>query len=310
MTLHASLLASHAHEHEDAAVVASVSHSIPPCPPTHTLSTHVLLRLHRQLWLIASLASACIAAFGLGRFTAPELAQPATALQHNEPAGQAWQALGQPAAPERSDHSPQPYPTGAQPQDTPLSNPDAAPSPHRVDDIPTSEVSEGTETRSARLQTRSPVLQRRGEQVHAAQAVTMPRTQAEAPLRDATHSGHGSAIELLAPRDPYMYESAIRAVLETQPDSLPALSALATHLAAQQRWEEARQTFERALHLAPTSADLLFNAAVCADHLGRRSSARELYTRALDAAGIETATFRMEDARQRINALDQEWASP
>ena len=73
MTLRTPLLAPQADEHQDATVVASVSPPTRPRVPTRAVPSYVLLILRRQLWLIASLASACIAAFGLGRYTAPEL---------------------------------------------------------------------------------------------------------------------------------------------------------------------------------------------------------------------------------------------
>lgn len=310
MTLHTPLLTPQTDEHEDAAVVASVSPPTSPRVLKRTASTYLLLSLRRQLWLIVSLASVCIAAFGLGRYTAPKLAHPATALQYNELASHIRPESGRPAAPDRLDYSPPPYPTGAPRPVTPRSSPDAFLSPHRVDNASATDISKGMNARLTRRQPRAQHPQGSSEQAHETHALTMPHTQVKHPLRDTVPANPVSDIALLENRDPYIDENGIRAVLETQPGSLPALSALGAQLAAQQRWEEARQTFDRALHFAPTSADLLFNAAVCADRLGRRASARGLYARALDAAGIETASFQQEDVRLRIEALDEERASP
>ncbi len=78
----------------------------------------------------------------------------------------------------------------------------------------------------------------------------------------------------------------LRKLMERHPNSAPLYDALGEALAADDRWADARVSFERAAGIAPHRADYVFNLAVALDRLGRSADAEAHYRRSLE---LETA---------------------
>ncbi|MBF0141297.1 MAG: tetratricopeptide repeat protein [Magnetococcales bacterium] len=103
--------------------------------------------------------------------------------------------------------------------------------------------------------------------------------------------------------DPLHRESAIKLLLQQEPDAHHLHFALGTLYSAQKRWGEAQREFFQALSGKGDNPDYAFNLAVSLDHLGQRGAALEYYRKALVLASVQPAGFRPEQAEKRILVL-------
>jgi len=73
--------------------------------------------------------------------------------------------------------------------------------------------------------------------------------------------------------------------------------------AEQNRWAEARLSFERAVALEPGQPDYLYNLALSLDRLGQGPEAMREYVKALNISFRQPAGFNQEAVRSRLRAL-------
>jgi tetratricopeptide (TPR) repeat protein len=83
----------------------------------------------------------------------------------------------------------------------------------------------------------------------------------------------------------------------------PLHFALGVIHAEQNRWGEARLSFERAVALEPAQPDYLYNLALALDRLGQGPEAMRVYVRALNLSFRQPAAFNPEAVRARVRAL-------
>ncbi|MDB5800384.1 MAG: hypothetical protein JWL63_1323 [Rhodocyclales bacterium] len=98
-------------------------------------------------------------------------------------------------------------------------------------------------------------------------------------------------------------ESRLRNLIASQPAAAPAYFALGSLLSRQERWSEAQQALFQAYTLDSDNPDVLFNLAVCLEHLSQPTVARQFYDRALQAAARRPAGFDKSLAQGRLLAL-------
>lgn len=98
-------------------------------------------------------------------------------------------------------------------------------------------------------------------------------------------------------------ESHLKNLLASQPDH-PALHfALGNLYARQNRWNEAQQSYFRAVTFDPDHPDYLFNLAIGLDHLRQDRLAAQHYRRALTAAASRPGSFDKAQAEARLREL-------
>lgn len=103
--------------------------------------------------------------------------------------------------------------------------------------------------------------------------------------------------------DPLQQEARIKTLLEQEPGAPHLLFTYASFLMQQQRWLEATRTLQSAFQAQRDNADYAFNLAVSFDHLGQNDTAVKYYRTALELAGKQSSSFRMEDVRRRLQAM-------
>jgi Tfp pilus assembly protein PilF len=129
----------------------------------------------------------------------------------------------------------------------------------------------------------------------------MFRAAVRADPKDATAM---SQLALLySEGDPAAAESRLRNLIASQPAAGAPYYALGSLLARQQRWSEAQQALFQAYTLDSDNPDVLFNLAVCLEHLGQPAVARQFYERSLQAAVRRPAGFDRSAALGRVQAL-------
>jgi len=99
------------------------------------------------------------------------------------------------------------------------------------------------------------------------------------------------------------HEHVLRELIAAHPGQASVHFRLGVLLAGERRWPEARQAFARAEALLPGQADILYNLAVCLDHLEQTAAASQHYRDALDLAGGQPHRFPVDAARQRLAQL-------
>ena len=97
-------------------------------------------------------------------------------------------------------------------------------------------------------------------------------------------------------------ETRLRVLLQQSPNSSALHFALGLRYAGTQRWPEAYHAFSNARELEPGNADYSFNAAISAQRLGRRDTARELYAQALNDVSAASLVDRTR-VQQQIDRL-------
>ncbi|MBV2235816.1 MAG: tetratricopeptide repeat protein [Sterolibacterium sp.] len=114
-------------------------------------------------------------------------------------------------------------------------------------------------------------------------------------------------ISLQARQAPQAAEARLQALLAEQTKaasgSAPLHYALGNLYANQLRWPEAQAAFLQSYQHDPEHPDYLFNLAVSCEQLQQTQQARRFYQLALDAAGQQSASFNLQQARQRLQAL-------
>ena len=104
--------------------------------------------------------------------------------------------------------------------------------------------------------------------------------------------------------DPSAAESRLRNLIASQPTAGASYYALGSLLARQQRWSEAQQVLFQAYTLDSDNPDVLFNLAVCLEHLAQPVVARQFYERSLQAAARRPAGFDKNVAQRRVQTLE------
>lgn len=109
-------------------------------------------------------------------------------------------------------------------------------------------------------------------------------------------------LSLLGMADPAGSEARVKQLLAQQPAAFLHFS-LGNLLAAQERWNEAQQSYFQAYHLDADNADYAFNLAVSLEHLNQPKPALTYYRRAVQLLSAHGAGFRREAAEARIAKL-------
>jgi len=103
--------------------------------------------------------------------------------------------------------------------------------------------------------------------------------------------------------DPVTGESAVKNLLDANPDSANLHFNLGNLYARQQRWPEAQQAYFNAYRLDSKNPDYAYNLAISLDHLDKQRSALQFYRSAIDLADTHPASFQRAAALQRIGML-------
>ncbi len=98
-------------------------------------------------------------------------------------------------------------------------------------------------------------------------------------------------------------ESVLRELIATHPGQPSVHFRLGVLLAGERRWPEARQAFARAEALLPGQADILYNLAICLDHLEQAAAAGQHYRDAIDRAASQPHHFSVDAAHRRLTQL-------
>jgi Flp pilus assembly protein TadD len=115
-----------------------------------------------------------------------------------------------------------------------------------------------------------------------------------------------SALALLSgSSDPIWAENRLRNLIAKQPAAATPHFALGSLLARQGRWGEAQQSLFQALTLDTNNPDVMFNLAVCLDHLQKTRQARQFYIQALQASALRPSSFDPAGVQIRLKALDE-----
>ncbi|HLB31330.1 MAG TPA: tetratricopeptide repeat protein, partial [Gammaproteobacteria bacterium] len=104
--------------------------------------------------------------------------------------------------------------------------------------------------------------------------------------------------------DPVSRESALKVLIQENPDRPYLYFNLGNVYAAQRRWAEAQQAFFDAYRLDPQNPDYANNLAVSLDRIGQYKTAVDYYLTALDLARTSAAKFNEADLLARIQQLE------
>lgn len=102
---------------------------------------------------------------------------------------------------------------------------------------------------------------------------------------------------------PEAVEQQLREDVARFPESPQLHFALGSHYAARRSWGEAQAQFYEAYRLDPAGADIMFNLAVCLDHMNQPRLASDFYRRAVEAAQSQPTQFDPAPVRRRIAEL-------
>jgi Flp pilus assembly protein TadD len=138
---------------------------------------------------------------------------------------------------------------------------------------------------------------------HSDQAASLFQASLQAdPVNDTALS----ALALLAgSSDPTSAENRLRSLIAKQPAAATPHFALGSLLARQGRWGEAQQSLFEALTLDARNPDIMFNLAVCLDHLQKTKQAKQFYIQALQASTLRPSSFDFAGVQMRLKALDE-----
>jgi len=109
-------------------------------------------------------------------------------------------------------------------------------------------------------------------------------------------------LSLLGMADPAASEARLKQLLAQQPAAFLHFS-LGNLLAAQERWNEAQQSYFQAYHLDADNPDYAFNLAVSLEHLNQPKPALTYYRRALQLLQGHSAGFERAALEARIAQL-------
>lgn len=98
-------------------------------------------------------------------------------------------------------------------------------------------------------------------------------------------------------------ELQLRELILAHPERADLQFRLGTLLSRQGLWPEARLAYAGADRLAPGQADILYNLAVCLDHLEQTNEARDFYQAALRQAEQQQHHFIPALVRKRLEEL-------
>jgi Tfp pilus assembly protein PilF len=98
-------------------------------------------------------------------------------------------------------------------------------------------------------------------------------------------------------------ETALRLLVENEPNVAAGHFALGNLFASERRWREAQQAYFEAARLTPLNADYLYNLAVSLDNLGQTKQAEEYYRRALAALANGQTQFDRAVVEKRLSAI-------
>lgn len=138
-------------------------------------------------------------------------------------------------------------------------------------------------------------------QGHANEAETYYERLLDANPADA--AAQSALLGLRMPADPVAAESRLKNLLVGQPDAAALHFALGNLYAGQSRWNEAQQSYFRALTGDGDNPDYLFNLAVSLDQMHQPRLAAQYYRQAIAAAATRPAAFDIERATTRLNEL-------
>ena len=111
--------------------------------------------------------------------------------------------------------------------------------------------------------------------------------------------------EVYARANPDIAESKLRGIAAAFPDAPGPQVALGNLYSRLGRWPEAQQAFFAAYAHQPENPDILFNLAVCLEHMAKPALAKGYYADALKAARNQPAQFDTSLAADRLRALSQ-----
>lgn len=98
-------------------------------------------------------------------------------------------------------------------------------------------------------------------------------------------------------------ESAIKLMLQQEPESAFLYFTLGNIYASQSRWPDAQQAFFDAYRFESSNPDYAFNLAVSLDRIGQVNTALDYYNVALQLADTGTVNFNTATVLARINTL-------
>ena len=112
-----------------------------------------------------------------------------------------------------------------------------------------------------------------------------------------------SLISMHNGKNPEQSESAIKLMLQQEPESAFLYFTLGNIYASQSRWPDAQQAFFDAYKFESSNPDYAFNLAVSLDHIGQIKTALDYYNVALQLADNGTVNFNTATVLSRINSL-------
>ena len=112
-----------------------------------------------------------------------------------------------------------------------------------------------------------------------------------------------SLISMQDGKNPEQSESAIKLMLQQEPESAFLYFSLGNIYASQSRWADAQQAFFDAYRFETSNPDYAFNLAVSLDRIGQNKTALDYYNVALQLADNGNVNFNTATVLARINSL-------
>lgn len=103
-------------------------------------------------------------------------------------------------------------------------------------------------------------------------------------------------------------ETQLKLLVQRHPRVPEINAALGKRFADERRWPEAYEAYLAAAEMHPARADYHYNAAVCAENLGRVAAARDHYAAALQRS-TQSAAFDVEHVAAHLAALNRRGAA-
>jgi Flp pilus assembly protein TadD len=110
-------------------------------------------------------------------------------------------------------------------------------------------------------------------------------------------------IDMQSGNNPEQGESAIKLMLQNEPETAFLYFALGNLYAIQSRWADSQQAFFDAYRFESNNPDYAFNLAVSLEHVGQAKTALDYYNVALQLSDNVTVNFNTATVLARIDAL-------